>query len=470
MVFSSLNFIFWFMPTFLISYFCVSRRYRNVVLLIYSLCFYAYGCIKNPIYFIVFLISILINFNVARIISRINNKNRKFYFVVAIIFNILILVISKYRLFFIQVINDIFYVLDMNLIKTTDNFILPLGVSFYVFQSISYLIDVYYNKYKAENDIIIYSTYITMFPQLVAGPIVRFDQISWDIRARLTSNKKIVDGFVIFSFGLAFKVLIANNLNAIMVNIDKIGYDSITTFLAWIGMYSFTFQIYFDFFGYSLMAIGLGEMLGFKIPENFKHPFLARSVSEFWRRWHITLTTWFRDYVYIPLGGNKEGILSTIINILIVWILTGFWHGADYNFLLWGLVLGIIIIFEKYIFGIFLSKNKIFSHFYVLLIIPMTFLIFYIKDIENIPLYFLRLFNMGASSYVYPFDFVDVLKNYLFILLLSICLLTEYPYKLYNIIYQKKPNIVICFAIILFLISVFFIFRGLDNPFIYFRF
>ena len=469
MVFSSLNFIFWFMPSFLISYFLVNRRYKNIVLLIYSLCFYLYGCLKTPIYFIVFIVSLLINFNIAKLLNRVNQIARKKIFTFAIVFNVLILLIAKYRVFFMQVINDVFYIFEIGEIPTQD-IILPLGVSFYVFQSISYLVDVYYNRYNAEDDLVVYSTYITMFPQLVAGPIVRFDQISWDIRARLTSNKKFINGFIIFSFGLAFKVLIANNLNAIMVNIDKIGYDSITSILAWIGIYSFTFQLYFDFFGYSLMAIGLGEMIGFNIPSNFKHPFLSRSVSEFWRRWHITLTTWFRDYVYIPLGGNKEGVVSTIFNILIVWILTGFWHGASYNFLLWGLVLGLIIIFEKYIFGNFLSKNRIFSHIYVLLLIPITFMIFYIKDIENIPLYMLRLCGLAGSKYVYVFDYVDILKHYSLIFIISILLLTEYPYNFYKFLNEKKQKLLLFIAIVFFIISIISIFRGLDNPFIYFRF
>lgn len=464
MVFSSFKFIFIFLPIFFLCYYLVSEKMRNSVLLLGSLCFYGIGTIHYPDHFIVFLFSILLDYGMGRLIA-VYEKKKKLFLMIDILFHIGILFYFKYAAFLIKELNQILPGPDIVL-----TIVLPIGISFYTFQGISYLVDVYRGKVEAEKNLIDFMAYIAMFEQLIAGPIVTYGQVKGQLKERRLNKSKIRWGGYCFILGLGLKVLLANPLGKFWNQVGAIGYESISTPLAWMSILAFSFQIYFDFWGYSLMALGLGKMMGFTLPENFSFPYLSLSMSEFWRRWHMTLGNWFREYVYIPLGGNRKNKWLTVRNLLIVWILTGIWHGAGYNFLLWGLILAGILIVEKFWLGKYLNKYPALGHFYMMVVIPLTWAVFGIEDIHSMGIFFSRLFpffGQGVWS-VFSYDYLKYLKLYGPFLLAGIFFSTKIPFLF--LLGLRKKNIKKMIFAVIFLACVFCIYLGMDDPFLYFRF
>lgn len=341
MVFSSLIFIFIFLPLVLVSYYIASRRLRNTVILLASLLFYAWG---EPTYIILIIISILINY-LGTLLIRANIKNKdksKFIFITLLLIDISILFFFKYYGFAIECLGSIIG-LDLK-VKSIS---LPLGISFYTFQQISYIADIYMQKIKPQRNLIDFATYITMFPQLIAGPIVKYNDIHKQLANKKESINKFGEGVQRFIIGLGKKVILANNIGVIWTQVKEVNLNDLSVVLSWIGIIAFTLQIYFDFSGYSDMAIGLAKMFGFDFLENFDYPYISKSITEFWRRWHMSLGGWFREYIYIPLGGNKKSTLIQVRNLFIVWFTTGLWHGASTNFVVWGLYFGVVLFIEK---------------------------------------------------------------------------------------------------------------------------
>lgn len=464
MVFSSLQFIFIFIPIFFGIYYYVPNRSKNMVLLLGSLCFYFVGIINNPEYLILFIISIYVDFLTGLGMEN-YPKHKKKFLIVGIIFHLASIFIFKYLGFllgeFEKYISSFTFATDI---------VLPIGISFYTFQGISYIADVYKGRIKAEKSILRYAVFLSMFEQLIAGPIVTYEQVRKELRIKNLKGSLIINGIGTFVIGLGLKVLLANPIGKLWTQTCAIGFESISTPLAWLAILAFTFQIYFDFWGYSLMAIGLGKMLGFKLPENFDYPYLSRTMTEFWRRWHITLGSWFREYVYIPLGGNRNGKIATIRNLLIVWLLTGIWHGAGYNFILWGAVLFIILVLEKFFIGNFLNHVPALGHIYMLFIIPLTWAIFAIDDIQQLGIFFTRLFpffGQGAGS-VFQYDYLKYLNLYYPFFIAGILFSTKIPFHIIKQI--KNKRIIGILLLIIFGASVYCMLRGLDDPFLYFRF
>lgn len=456
MVFSSLIFIFRFLPIFLILYFLTPKNYKNFTLLIFSLLFYTFG---EPKYFPLMIASILLDYFVSIAIED-NFDNRfkcKVLLIISIFFNMGMLFFFKYFNFFIDNINLIFSTSFKDL-----NLSLPLGISFYTFQTLSYTIDVFKGKIKAERNIIDFGAFVSSFPQLIAGPIVKYLDINKEIKDRNSSFNNLELGLEEFVIGLAKKVLIANNIGMLWNEIYNKNFNNISMPLAWIGILAFSFQIYFDFSGYSSMAIGLGKILGFNFPENFNFPYISRSISEFWRRWHITLGSWLKEYVYIPLGGNRVGKTRLFFNLLILWFLTGFWHGAEYTFILWGLYFFILIYIEKLFLTKYLDKHKIFSHIYTIFFLLIGWVIFAIDKVSLLTVYLRRLF-----SFSYTLDWVYYLNNYLLVFI--ICFICSTPLILK--VYKKMNNTLKSLIIItLFLLSIAYLVDSTYNPFLYFRF
>ena len=463
MVFSSIIFLFYFLPIVLLIYYIVPNKFKNIILLISSLIFYAYGEPKN---IIIMITSIILTYIFGILISKANKKiNKKIILTIAIILNVAILIYFKYINFIIENIN-----LYLNKKIDLINVILPIGISFYTFQMLSYLIDVYKEKVKVQKNIIKLATYVSLFPQLVAGPIVRYSQIEKEIDNRRHTFEKFSLGVRKFVLGLGKKVLLANVLAILIENFLKC--QTKDTLYYWLYGISNMLQIYLDFSGYSDMAIGLGKMFGFDFPENFNYPYIANTITDFWRRWHISLSTWFKDYIYIPLGGNKVSKIKWLRNILIVWILTGLWHGAKWNFVIWGLYFGIILIIEKIFLSKYLEKMpKIISKIYTLLIVMISFIIFSgtskIEIIENLK-GLIGLGNIKNTSIESLYYF----KSYLIVLIISIIGATKIPKKIAtNKKIEKIINIIEpIYLLIILIISTSYIVDGSYNPFIYFRF
>ncbi len=457
MLFSSLLFIFQFLPIFFIAYYFVPVRFRNLLLFLASLFFYAWG---EPRYVILILISILINYIAGRLIEYFDKKGRirVTILILAIIYNIGTLMFFKYSNFIIENINYIFNS-DISFLDIA----LPLGISFYTFQIMSYTIDVYRRDTKAEKSYINLGAYLCMFPQLIAGPIVVYTQVSEKLNKRSYHLKDIEDGLKTFVLGLGSKVLIANNVGALWNEMAQIGYSNLSMPLAWLGLLAFTLQIYFDFNGYSLMAIGLGKMLGFDFPQNFNFPYISRSITEYWKRWHITLSTWFKEYLYIPLGGNRKGKLRTYINMFIVWSVTGLWHGASWNFVCWGIYFFILLSLEKLFFKKWLDKNVILARIYTILAILIGWMIFAITKLGDIKIYFGRLFSFSVTE-----DWIYYLRNYGIILIIGILLSTPILKKWYD----RQNNKILCniLLLVIFLLSIAYLVDAAYNPFLYFRF
>ena len=459
MVFSSIPFLFFFLPIVLICYYLVPFKLKNYVLLVFSLIFYAWG---EPVYIILMIFSCLLNYFYALYHDKV--KNRKLLFILCIVANLLILGFFKYADFLIDIINSIFR-LNINPLKLA----LPIGISFFTFQTMSYSIDVYRSSVVPERNFFYFTTYVSMFPQLIAGPIVRYETISKELYKRDINFNNFSDGLLRFMQGLFKKVLIANNIGYLWTTLSSM--ESLSIASAWLGIIAYTFQIYFDFSAYSDMAIGMGKMLGFNYLDNFNYPYISKSVTEFWRRWHISLSSWFKDYVYIPLGGSKCSRIKHIRNILIVWCLTGIWHGASYNFMLWGLYYGIILIIEKFFLKGFLSKlPNTLKHIYTMLVVIIGWLIFASTDLSMFSVYFSNMFNI----FKYPFideTFIFYFKSYFIIIVIS----TLLSMPIYQNI-KKKLNsrgwmiISLILYLVFFFITVSYLVSDSYNPFLYFRF
>lgn len=451
MVFSSIPFLFFFLPLFLIIYYIVPFKYKNYILLVFSLVFYAWG---EPIYILLMLFTCFIDYLNGLLYIKKNNK--KIYLVLAIVINLLLLTFFKYSDFLIGITNDIF-----NINVRYLNLALPIGISFYTFQSMSYSIDVYRGNVKPEKNYFRYLTYVSMFPQLIAGPIVRYDTISKELYKRKITFEDISLGFERFLIGLIKKVLLANNIGLLFTTIYNMPTNNLSVLSVWLGALSFTFQIYFDFSGYSDMAIGLGKMLGFNFLENFNYPYIAKSITDFWHRWHISLSTWFRDYLYIPLGGNRCSIIKNIRNILIVWALTGLWHGASYNFLLWGIYYGIILIIEKFILNKYIDKwPNIIKHIYSWLIIIIGWGMFSYDT--NTSYYLKAMFGLNDLKFINN-NFLFLISNYLVVFIL--CIFFSIPHK-----YKLKGWFKYMIYIVLFILVISSLVTDSYNPFLYFRF
>lgn len=458
MVFSSILFIFRFLPIAMGIYFLTPKKLKNLSLLILSLIFYSWG---EPRYFLLMIASIFVDYFISINIEK-NNKNKKIKILllaISIIFNVGILFFFKYINFFIENINSIFN-MSLNNVKIT----LPLGISFYTFQTMSYTIDVFLGKVKAEKNIINFGAFVCLFPQLIAGPIVKYIDISKELKNRDINLDEIQEGIRLFILGLGSKVLIANNIGSLWNEVETMGFNNISTILAWMGIIAFSLQIYFDFNGYSLMAIGLGKILGFNFPNNFNYPYESRSITEFWRRWHITLGQWFKQYVYIPLGGNRLGRARTYFNLFIVWFLTGLWHGASYNFILWGLYFFILICIEKNGLLNFLNKHKLISHIYTIFFILVGWILFAVIDLNQIINFFKKMFIFNAGN-----EWIYYLRNYIITYNIAIIFSTSFLKKIYNKF--VKSNIVDTIILItIFLLSIAYLVDSSYNPFLYFRF
>ncbi len=456
MIFSSLIFLFLFLPIFLMAYYIVPFKYKNIILLFFSLLFYSWG---EPIYILLLLFSSLLNYYGSKLIRKSESKKRKIYFVLTIIINVLLLGVFKYVDFMIGNLN----LLGLDIEKL--NIALPLGISFFTFQTMSYTIDVYRDKNIVPTSFINFFTYVSMFPQLVAGPIVRYSEVSNELNKREITKDGFFNGFFKFLTGLFKKVLLANNIGYIFTLITS-DISNISLLTAWIGIISFALQIYYDFSGYSDMAKGIGLMLGFKYPDNFNYPYIANSITDFWRRWHITLSSWFRDYIYIPLGGNKCKKVINIRNILIVWLLTGIWHGASWNFVLWGLYFGIILILEKFVLKKLLDKlPSFFKHIYSIILILIGWVIFAFEDF-NIGLSYLK--SMFLNGNLIDSRFTFIIENYFIFYIFGILFSIPVVKKIKKNTFTKIAVSII--YIFLFVLTIASLVSDSYNPFIYFRF
>lgn len=463
MVFSSITFLFYFLPIVLIIYYLIPNKYKNIVLLISSFIFYFYGEPKN-IY--IMILSILATYIFGILIDKYKKtKYSKIFLILSIFINIGLLIYFKYADFIIKNIN-LWLSNKIDLIHV----ILPIGISFYTFQLISYIVDVYRGEAKVQKNIIKLATYISLFPQLIAGPIVRYTTIENQLENREYNMKNFSIGVRRFIIGLGKKVMIANVMGN-LINIFLVS-DEKSVLFYWLYAIALMIQIYFDFSGYSDMAIGLGKMLGFDFPENFNYPYIATSITDFWRRWHISLSSWFRDYIYIPLGGNRVSKLKWIRNIIIVWMLTGLWHGAEWNFVIWGLYFGVLLIIEKVFLLKWLQKiPKVISRIYTLFIVMISFIIFNGEGVSTI------LENIGGL-----FKFVSIplitnesmyyLKSYIIVIILGIigatpiCKNILTNEKLKKIVNILEP----IYLLLIFIICTSYIVDGSFNPFLYFRF
>ena len=468
MVFSSLTFLFIFLPITLLIYYISKDKYKNYVLLFFSLVFYSWG---EPRYIILMILSIVLNYYFAILIDKYKRKVslKKKLLVLTIVFNILTLFIFKYLGFFNSIFSNIF-----NTNNITINLVLPIGISFYTFQTLSYVIDVYRGEVKVQKNILLLATYVTLFPQLIAGPIVRYSTVEKELKKRKHSVEKFSNGLRRFIIGLSKKIIIANNMALIADTIFNSAIsNNYTGIVLILGTLAYTFQIYFDFSGYSDMAIGLGAMFGFDFLENFNYPYVSKSITEFWRRWHISLSSWFRDYLYIPLGGNRVSKAKWIRNIIIVWILTGLWHGASWNFIIWGVYFAIILLIEKLFLLEFMSKwNGFVRWLYTFILINIGWIIFRAEDLNLLLYVFKNIFNFKSLPIEAALSINYSLLNYY--LYIPFAFLFSFPifdkinkkfssFKHYYIIQDLLYIMIFIFCICLLISNTY-------NPFIYFRF
>ncbi|MCF0228879.1 MAG: MBOAT family protein [Parasporobacterium sp.] len=470
MLFSSLFFICIFLPVTLIIYYAVPWKFKNFVLLILSLVFYAWG---EPVYVILMMFSIVFNYMAGIQMGDFrklkNERRRKIVFIFTVAVNLGMLGFFKYFDFLIGSINGLF---GANI--PLKNIALPIGISFYTFQILSYVIDVYWGKVPVQKNIISFGAYITMFPQLIAGPIVRYEDIMSQLKRRTINIRKIADGAAWFIKGLSKKVLLANNIGMLFDSISAIDASERAVTTTWLMVAAFALQIYFDFSGYSDMAVGLGKMMGFEFVQNFDHPFTSMSAAEFWRRWHISLGTWFREYVYIPLGGNRCSALKNMRNLMVVWVLTGLWHGAAWNFILWGAFFGVMMILEKYVIGNFLERlPRALRHLYAAVVTFFSWILFSAPSTAEIG----RTIVSGTGGYGNAF--IDSTTVYFFmtnLVLIIICILCSTP-LVSNLFKALCRNFgtggeaagAICYCLML-VVSMAFLVNDTYNPFLYFRF
>lgn len=463
MVFSSLTFWFFYLPCVLLVYYAVPRKIRNPVLFIVSLAFYGWG---EPVYILLMVSTILLNYVAGMLIekARGNAKKRKMWLILSVVLNLGLLVFFKYSGMIVDTLNLLPFV---DIAYTAPA--LPIGISFYTFQAMSYTIDVYKDDTEVQRNPILLGTYVTLFPQLIAGPIVRYKDVADQLTERHESVSQFSRGVILFLVGLGKKVLLANQFAAMWQNL---GAENAEGLLArWAGLAALSLQIYFDFSGYSDMARGLGKMIGFEFMENFNYPYISKSITDFWRRWHISLSTWFRDYLYIPLGGNRKGMARQIFNLFVVWSLTGLWHGAAYNFLLWGLYFFVLLVIEKLFLGKLLSKAPSFvGHIYAIFFIMIGWAIFNFEDVTLLFEYLGGLFT--APDGFFSQQSASVMLSYLPVTIAGMVLSTPVLRVLHKKLEGKKVLFVLeaVFAVVVMVLSVASLVSDSYNPFIYFRF
>ncbi|MFD7523055.1 MBOAT family O-acyltransferase [Paenibacillus chitinolyticus] len=468
MVFSSVSFLFFFLPLVLALYFVVPFKFKNMILLLFSLVFYAWG---EPRYVVLMIISILINYGYGIWMDRAeqNEKKKVFILTFAIVVNVGLLAFFKYANFIVDIINS---ALSMSL--QLQQIPLPLGISFYTFHALSYLIDVYRKNEKAQRNLFKLSLYITFFPQLVAGPIIRYNSIAEQLSKRVFSSAQFAGGIQRFILGLSKKMLLANPLGLVADTIFMTSATDLSTGSAWIGIIAYTLQIYFDFSGYSDMAIGLGKMFGFEFAENFDYPYISRSISEFWRRWHISLGSWFRDYVYIPLGGSRVARWKVYRNLIIVWSLTGFWHGASWTFIAWGLYYGILITLEKAGLEKMLSKLYPLNHVVVLLLIMIGWVFFRADNFGYATDFIASMFHMHGNE-LSDAQALSLLYMNWYYFIIAIIVATPIFLNLQKLRFNRWVSRIQAVASFVFYFSLFaevilYLINSTYNPFLYFRF
>lgn len=453
MVFSSILFLFYFFPIVFIVNKLLPKKYKNLWLFFASLFFYAWG---EPIYILIMLFSTFFDYTNGRLMDGASDKKKKLILINSIVINLGILFFFKYSDFFIKVVNEFgFNIKPLNLA-------LPLGISFYTFQTLSYTIDCYRGRVNIADNIVDFGLFVTSFPQLIAGPIVKYIDVENELKERDDSLNSYNVGMRIFIEGLFLKVLLANKFGEIF-NSFKFA-DASSKTLIFLKLVAYSLQIYFDFAGYSKMAIGMGRMLGFHFPENFNYPYISKSITEFWSRWHMTLSSWFKEYVYIPLGGNRVGRARHIFNIFVVWFLTGFWHGADYNFILWGMYFFVVLILEKYFFLKILEKApKFVSRIYTLIIIMFSWVLFTSTDLKDIGAFFTSL----GSKPFFSGEVTSFLLQYGILFIIGILFSTPKPKEMFE---KQKEAVQIVVLTIVFILSIAALVAGNYNPFLYFRF
>jgi alginate O-acetyltransferase complex protein AlgI len=473
MLFSSLEFLYLFLPLTLLLYYVVPFRWRNPVLLVFSLIFYGWG---EPVYVFLMVFTILVDYAAGLLIERAQTDGgRRGWLIAAIVINLGLLAFFKYSDF---ILDNLRLIPGLSFLPAF-SVPLPIGISFYTFQALSYVIDVYRREVKAQHDPVAFGTYVTLFPQLIAGPIVRYSDVDEQLTTRTHSVLAAASGARTFICGLCKKVLLANTAGSIWAAMRDMPTDQQTTLGAWLGIICFTIQIYFDFSGYSDMAIGLGRMLGFRFPENFYYPMTARSVSDYWKRWHITLSTWFREYVYIPLGGNRRGKGRTYLNLLTVWALTGIWHGANWNFVLWGLYFFVLLAMERLFFGRLLDKlPRAVGHVWTLVCVVFSFYIFVFD--ASLPTlsgaaamqYLGVMFGQVGVGFANGLAVYELVRN-LPLLIICVVGMTPLPKTLFWRSYERSriaawESVALC--VIGLLLSTAYLVDSSYNPFLYFRF
>ena len=470
MVFSSLVFLFVFLPLTLVLYFIVPRNCRNFILLIVSLIFYAWG---EPIYILLMLFSTVVDFIHGLLVEYYADQPKKAKRVVlsSVFINLGLLMFFKYSGFIISNINQL-----LGTQFNIPSIALPIGISFYTFQTMSYTIDVFRKDAPAQRNIISLGAYVTMFPQLIAGPIVRYQTVADQLNNRVETQARFADGVQRFIIGLGKKVLLANNIGLLWDQISSTETSNLSVLTSWLGVIAFGLQIYFDFSGYSDMAIGLGKMFGFELLENFNYPYISQSITEFWRRWHISLGTWFRDYVYIPLGGNRKGKWRTYFNVFIVWFLTGLWHGASWNFVLWGLYFGVIITLEKAFLMKWLNQfPTIIRHIYTLFLLLVGWGLFAFDNFTHLKAYFKVMFSLEDVALYNQMTLHYFTSNAILLLILVIAS-TPLLKVIYHKLIQSKYSLIIELIIIpmacllILTLSTAYLVDSSYNPFLYFRF
>ena len=473
MIFSSLLCLFRFLPAVLVLYYLAPRPLRNLVLLLCSLVFYAWG---EPVYIILMIVSILVSYTGGILVDRFKTQGKRRAARAALlgssVVSLSLLGFFKYADFLIGTVDSLTGA-GINLLKIA----LPIGISFYTFQTMSYTIDVYRGEAKVQKNLISFGAYVTMFPQLIAGPIVQYKTIDHQLRTRKETAAQFAYGIHRFMIGLGKKVLLANNAGALWDTVRSMEHTQIPVVMSWMGLAAYTFQLYFDFSAYSDMAIGLGHMFGFRFLENFNYPYISKSITEFWRRWHISLSTWFRDYVYIPLGGNRVGVWKHIRNILVVWMLTGIWHGASWNFVLWGLYYGVLLLIEKFVLGKYLKKLPgVFQHIYCMFFVMLGWNLFVFDDMSAGISFARALFGTYGAGFCSR-ETLYLLYNNAVLMVLLILGSTQLPARAGNWICAKlrgKETILTIvknvFYVCIFLLSVAWLVDASYNPFLYFRF
>ena len=453
------------MPIVLALYYLTPKRFRNVTLFAVDLVFYAWG---EPVFVILMMVSIIINYIAGILLGKFRERKAlsKWILIADVAVNLGLLGFFKYAGFIGETLNVVLPFLNLPVIEVA----LPIGISFYTFQTMSYTIDVYRNTVKVQKNLIAFGTYVSLFPQLIAGPIVRYEDVASQMMDRRENLEQFTKGVKLFLVGLAKKILIANEMGCLWDTIRNSAGES-GALGAWVGIIAYTFQIYFDFSGYSDMAIGLGRMFGFEFIKNFDYPYISKSITEFWRRWHISLGTWFREYVYIPLGGNRKGLGRQIINLGVVWFLTGLWHGASWNFILWGLYFGVILVFEKmFLLKVLKKAPAVVSHIYSLLLIVLGWVLFYFEDMGKLGEFAARLF--GADGFAMSGFVAVTVVSYLPLLIAAAVASTPLAAFLYKKIKSKPVLYVIdnSACILSLLLCTSKLVSSAYNPFLYFKF